>query len=127
MRRTLMLAALGALVAIPPAAAWWRAGGVSPSGTAWHAGGTGTGYRWGSAYHPGEGSATYVHGYSVNHYGGYYHAPVPVAPVPYYHPYHPVGAFAAGAAIGAASASAAASSVYQYGQPSTVVNNYYNN
>jgi hypothetical protein len=60
--------------------------------------------------------------------------------VPYY---HPAGSFAAGAivggvagaAVGAAAASAArppapppvASTVYSYGQPSTVINNYYGN
>ncbi|PWS36351.1 hypothetical protein DFH01_14345 [Falsiroseomonas bella] len=130
MRRILIATALGALVAVPAAEAYWHAGGVTRWGTAWHAGGTGTGYRWGTAYHPGYGGATYVHGYSGYHYGGYYRAPVPVAPVPYYHPYHPVGAFAAGAvtgaAVGAASATAAANSVYHYGQPTTVVNNYYN-
>jgi hypothetical protein len=126
MRRIMMLAALGGFLAIPPADAWWHAGGVTRYGTAWHAGGTGTGYRWGSAYHPGYGSATVVHGYSGYHYGPYYRAPVPVAPVPWY---HPVGAVAAGAAAGAAVGAAAASApttVYQYGQPPTIVNNYYN-
>jgi hypothetical protein len=129
MRRILMLAALGGLVVIPSAEAWWHGGGVTRSGTAWHAGGTGTGYRWGGAYHPGYGGANYVHGYSGYHYGAYYHAPVPVARVPWYHPAGAVAAGAvAGAAVGAAvGAASAANTVYHYGQPTTVVNNYYNN
>jgi hypothetical protein len=49
---------------------------------------------------------------------------VPVAP--YYHP--PAGAFVAGAAVGAAAAAGtAAHSVATYGQPTTVINNYYGN
>jgi hypothetical protein len=111
---------------------FWRAGGVTPGGTAWHAGGAG-GYRWGGAYHPGA-APTYVHGYGGYHYGGYYRAPVPVA-TPWY---HPVGTFAAGAAVGAvaagtaaaassAAAASAANTAAYYAQPPTVVNNYYYN
>ena len=56
--------------------------------------------------------------------------PVPVA-TPWY---HPGGAFAAGAVMGGVAGAAAASAarpatttVYNYGQPPTVVNNYYGN
>lgn len=101
---------------------WWHAGGVTPGGTRWHAGGAG-GARWGGAYHYGGG----FHGY-VGRYHAYpaaaWHRPVPVAP--FYHP--PVGAFAAGAMVGAAAGAAAgtaAASVATYGQPTTVINNYY--
>jgi hypothetical protein len=145
MRRTKLLiaAALAGLAAWPAAAGpagapftglrdaaapraqlvWWHAGGVTPGGTAWHAGGAG-GARWGGAYHPPYGYHTAVGGYGGVHYGGYYRAPVPVAPW-----YHPAGAVAAGAAAGAVvgglAGAAAASSVAQYAQPPTVVNNYY--
>jgi len=100
--------------------AWWRAGGVTPGGTAWHAGGTGYGARWGGAYHAGAYPPAYYHGYAGVHYGGYYRAPVPVAPW-----VHPAGTFAAGAVVGAAAASSAAASAAHYSQPPTVVNNYY--
>jgi hypothetical protein len=110
--------------AVPDAAqlVWWRAGGVTPGGTAWHAGGA-DGYRWGGAYHPGYGYHGYVGGWGGAHYGGYYRAPVPVAP--WYHP-PAAGAFVAGAAVGGLAGAAAASTVYHYGQPPAVVNNYYN-
>jgi hypothetical protein len=101
---------------------YWRAGGVTPGGTAWHAGGAG-GYRWGGAYHYGGG----YHGYVA----GYHPYPVtawraPVAVAPYYAA--PAGGFAAGALVGAAAGAAvgtAAASVANYSQPPTVINNYY--
>jgi hypothetical protein len=121
MRKLLMLAACGGLLTSDPAAAYWHAGGVTPGGTAWHATGTGGGYRWGGAYHYGTGSATVVHGYGGVPYGGYYRAPVPVTPW-----YHPAGTFAAGVVTGTAiGAGAAAASAAHYSQPPTVVNNYY--
>ncbi|WPB87272.1 hypothetical protein [Sediminicoccus rosea] len=99
---------------------FWRAGGVTPGGTAWHAGGGnwGGGYRYGGAYH--------------GYVGGYHPYPAtawraPVVVAPYYHA--PVGSFAAGALVGAAAGAAvgtAAASVAAAGQPNTtVINNYY--
>lgn len=149
MRKLLLLTAMAGLAVLPAGAApidaagalrdalrgavpgaklvWWHAGGTTAWGNHWHAGGTGA-----YGYHP-----TYAyHGYGgAYHYGTYYRPPVP-APVPYY---NPAGTFAAGAivggvagaAMGAAAASAsrppAATTVYNYSQPPTVVNNYYNN
>jgi hypothetical protein len=98
---------------------YWRAGGVTPGGTAWHAGGA----RWGGAYHYGGAYHGYVGGYHP-YPAAAWRAPVVVAP--YYHP--PAGAFAAGALVGAAAGAAAgtaAASVATYGQPTTVINNYY--
>jgi hypothetical protein len=93
---------------------FWRAGGVTPAGGVWHAGGA---YRYGGAYH--------------GYVGGYHPYPAtawraPVVVAPYYHA--PAGAFAAGALVGAAAGAAAgtaAASVATYGQPTTVINNYY--
>ncbi len=101
---------------------YWRAGGVTPGGTAWHAGGAG-GAAWGGAYRYGGGYHGYVGGYHP-YPATAWRAPVVVAP--YYA--HPVGGFAAGALVGAAAGAAvgtAAASVATYGQPTTVVNNYY--
>jgi hypothetical protein len=98
---------------------YWHAGGITPGGAAWHAGGAG-GYRWGGAYHAGAYPPAYYHGYAAAPYARYYRAPVVVAP---YAP--PVGTFAAGAMVGAAAASTAAASAQHYSQPPTVVNNYY--
>ncbi|MBR0660766.1 hypothetical protein [Neoroseomonas oryzicola] len=144
MRKLLILAATAGIVALPAAAAppetsqalrlalranapgaqlvWWHAGGTTAWGNHWHAGGTGYG-----AYH----GAYAYHGYGgAYHYGGMYRPPVPVA-TPWY---HPGGAFAAGAVMGGVAGAAAASAarpatttVYNYGQPPTVVNNYYGN
>ncbi|BDG70174.1 hypothetical protein [Roseomonas fluvialis] len=114
-----------ALLATSPGAqlVWWHAGGVTPGGERWHAGGTGGGYRWGGAYHVGGyHPPAYYHGYGAVHYGGFYRPPVAVTPW-----VHPVGTFAAGAMVGAAAASGAAATAAQYGQPPTVVNNYYYN
>ena len=101
---------------------YWRAGGVTAGGGAWHAAGTG-GTRWGGPYQYGGG----YHGYAA----GYHPYPAtawraPVVVAPYYHA--PVGSFAAGALVGAAAGAAvgtAAASVATYGTPTTVVNNYY--
>ena len=152
MRKLLTIAALAGLTALPAGAApldasgtvrqavraampgttlvWWHAGGTTAWGNHWQAGGTGA---YGA--HPAYG----YHGYAG---GAWYHGPV-AAPVHYY---HPGGAFAAGAVVGgvtgavvgAAAADASrpppppypypppvASTVYGYGQPSTVINNYY--
>jgi hypothetical protein len=148
MRKLLLLAAVGGLATLQAGAApisavgpqrdalreaipgvqlaWWRAGGVTPGGTRWHAGGTAGAYHYG-AYHP----PTYYHGYGGVHYGDYYHRPVAVTPW-----VHPAGTFAAGAlvggAIGAAAASSsaaatAAASAQKASQPPTVVNNYFYN
>ncbi|UPY35862.1 hypothetical protein [Sediminicoccus sp. KRV36] len=101
---------------------FWRAGGVTAGGTAWHAGGAG-GARWGGAYHYGGGYHGYVGGYAARPYpGAMWRSPVAVAP--FYHP--AAGAFVAGAMVGAAaSAGTAANSGANYGQPTTVINNYY--
>ena len=144
MRRFLILLAAVPLATIPAGAAppvpglaekllaaapgarlvWWHAGGVTPGGYRWHAGGA-DGYRWGGAYHAGGfyHPPTYYHGWGDVHYGGFYRPPVAVTPW-----FHPAGTFAAGAVVGAAAAStAAAASAAHYGQPPTVVNNYYYN
>ena len=146
MRKFLLLTALAGLATLPAGAApvdasgalrgairasapgvqsvYWHAGGTTAWGNHWHAGGTGA---YGA--HPAYG----YHGWGGD-YHGYYRAPVVVAPA-----YHPAGSFAvgaivggvAGAAVGAAAASAArppaAATVYTYGQPPTVINNYYGN
>lgn len=147
MRNYLLLTALAGLAALPAGAApvdasgalrgalqaaapgvqnvYWHAGGTTAWGNHWHAGGTGA---YGA--HPAYG----YHGWGGAGYHGYYRPPVVVAPA-----YHPAGSFAAGAivggvagaAVGAAAASAyhppVATTVYNYGQPPTVVNNYYGN
>jgi hypothetical protein len=146
MRKYLLLTAMAALAAAPAGAApidaggalrdalrgatpgatlvWWHAGGTTAWGNHWHAGGTGA---YGA--HPAYG----YHGWGGD-YHTYYRPPVVVTPG-----YNPAGSFAAGAivggvagaAVGAAAASAArppaASTVYNYGQPPTVINNYYGN
>lgn len=150
MRKFLLLAVMGGLATLPAGAApvdasgamrdalraanpaatpvFWHAGGTTAWGNHWHAGGTGA---YGA--HPTYG----YHGYGgVEHYGTYYRPPVP-APVPYYNPGASFAAGAivggvAGAAMGAAAASSrppqpAATTVYNYSQPPTVINNYYNN
>ena len=150
MRKFLLLTAMAGMATLPAGAApidasnamreairaaapgiqhvYWHAGGTTAWGDHWHAGGTGAyGAHPAYGYH-GWGGGAY-------HYGGYYRPPI-AAPAPYY---HPAGTFAAGAvvggvvggAVGAAAASAArppvAATVYNYGQPPTVINNYYNN
>jgi hypothetical protein len=148
MRKFLLLTAMAGLATLPAGAApidaagalrdalrtaaplatpvFWHAGGTTAWGNHWHAGGTGFyGARPTYGYH-GYGGAV--------HYGTYYRPPVPVA-VPYYHPGASFAAGAivggvAGAAMGAAAAShqqPAATTVYNYSQPPTVINNYYNN
>lgn len=142
MRRFLILAAAAGIGATPAIAAmpeitgsvrealraaspgaqlvWWRAGGTTRWGNHWHAGGTGYGYHGAYGYH-GYGGAY--------HYGGWYRPPVAAVARPWY---HPAGAFAAGAVMGGIAGAAAASAshpatttVYNYSQPPTVVNNYY--
>ncbi|WP_211862551.1 hypothetical protein [Neoroseomonas soli] len=114
-------AARQALRAATPGArlVWWHAGGVTPAGTRWHAGGA-DGYRWGGAASGGAYHG-YVHGWGDAHYGGYYRPPVVVTPW-----IHPAGTIAAGAAVGVAAGTAAATANH-YAQPPTVVNNYYYN
>jgi hypothetical protein len=147
MQRPILLAAASALAVLPafagptgplpaglrgtaaqferPQLVWWHAGGTTAYGNHWHAGGTG-GY---GAYHGGY-AGGYAHGWAdSNAYHGYYARPVPVTP--WYHPAATAAAVAGTAAVvggiaGAATASAVANAAPKpAGQPTTVINNYY--
>lgn len=115
----------GALRAERPQLVWWHAGGTTVGGAHWHASGTGA-Y---GAYHGGY-AGGYAHGFAASSaYHGYYARPVAVTP--WYHPAATAAAVAGTAAVAGAMAGAATASYVANaapkppGQPTTVINNYY--